>query len=678
VQILPFPTTEIRDFGYPISMQRQRVVIEHVKPQVDAGRFPVKRVAGDSVSVEARIFADGREAIHAMLLHRRSPGVKPWQRVTMRSVADDLWTGSFEVAEPGLYEFTIHAWVDTFETWRRDLRARLDAGHNVSTELLTGARLADEAAARATGKDQEQLLEFAHFLRTDEASELRIPLALDNDLAEIMRRYPEAGLVTEYPSALNVRVERCRASFSSWYLMFPRSCGSAGVHGTFSDCEPFLQRIAEMGFDVVCLPPIHPIGRTGRRASDGLSEAEPDDVGNPYAVGSPEGGHKSIHPALGTLDDFRQLMRQAADLGIEIALDLAFQCSPDHPYLQEHPEWFRTGPDGSVRRAESPPRVYPDIVPFDFETADVDQLWQELQSIVEFWIEQGVRIFRADLPQQKPFAFWEWLLKETHERHPDVVFLADGFTRPAVLELLGKVGFSQCCVNFPWRNTKTELTEYFTRLEAGDVRDFLCPSAWPNTPDVLSEFLQTGGRTAFRIRLVLAATLAASYGVYGPAFELCETGSAESVAERYAVSERYALKEWAIGEVPDLRDDITRINDIRRRCPALQGDGSLRFHSVENEQIIGFSKRDEKTGDLVLIVVNLDPFHAQSGWLELPLEELGLPQERSFEVHDLASDRRHLWSGPRNFVELNPAISPACIFEIRGRVPTESDFEYFL
>lgn len=659
-------------------MQHQRVVIEHVKPRVDAGQFPVKRVAGDSVLVEACIFADGREAINALLLHRRSSGVEPWQRVSMQPAGDDLWRANFEVAEPGLYEFTIHAWIDTFETWRRDLRARLDADLEVSAELLTGARLAADAASRAEGKDQEQLLEFAHFLRTDEASELRIPLALDNDLAEIIGRYPETGLVTEYPVHLKVRVERQRASFGSWYLMFPRSCGSAGVHGTFSDCEPFLERIGEMGFDVVCFPPIHPIGKTGRRGSDGRSEALPADVGNLYAVGSMEGGHKSIHPELGTLEDFHRLVKKAGDLGIEIALDLAFQCSPDHPYIQEHPEWFRTGPDGSIRRAEFPPRIYADIVPFDFESGDADRLWQELLSIVEFWVQQGVRIFRADFPQQKPFAFWEWLLQELRRRHPDVVFLADGFTRPAVLERLGKVGFSQCCVNFPWRNTKAELTEYFTAMRAAEVRNSLRPSAWPNTPDVLPEFLQTGGRAGFRIRLILAATLASSYGVYGPAFELCETRSAESRAEQYAVSERYALKEWAIGEVPDLREEITQVNDIRRRCPALQDERNLRFHLIENEQIICYSRRDEKAESLVLVTVNLDPFHVQSGRLELPLEELGLPRERSFEVHDLISDRRYLWSGPRNFVELDPEISPACIFEIRGRVPTENDCEYFL
>ncbi len=659
-------------------MQRQRVTIEHVKPQVDAGRFPVKRVTEDLVSVEARIFADGRDAISAELLHRRSAPGSTWQSVPMRTAGGDQWTAAFAVSEPGLHHFTIRAWIDAFETWRRDLRRRIDAGQDVAGELLVGARLAQDAAERATGKDREQLLEFAHFLRTDEAPGLRIPLALDDELAEIIRRYPEGDLVTRHPTEFEVLVESKRARFGSWYEMFPRSCGSAGISGSFADCEPFLERVAEMGFEVVCFPPIHPIGRTGRRGADGRSEASPEDVGNPYAVGSEEGGHKSIHPELGTMEDFHRLLEKASSLGIEIALDLAFQCSPDHPYLQEHPEWFRTAPDGSVRRAEVPPRRYDDIVPFDFETAAVESLWQELHSIVEFWIAQGVRLFRADLPHQKPFAFWKWLLEKTREQHPEVVFLAGGFARPSVVERLGKIGFSQCCVNFPWRNTKAELVEYFTALRAEEVREYLRPSAWPNTPEVLPEFLQTGGRAAFLIRLILAATLSSSYGVYGPAFELCETEPSESGSARYAVAEKYALKEWAIGEVADLREQIGRVNAIRRQCPGLQSNRNLRFHAVENQQIICYSKRDDETEALVLVAVNLDPYHVQSGWLDLPLEGLGLPADRSFEVRDLLSGSRHLWFGPRNFVELDPRTSPARIFEIRGKVPTERDFEFFI
>ncbi len=659
-------------------MQRQRVVIEDVRPQVEAGLLPVKRVAGDTVRVRARIFADGREAINASLFYRRVSGDGQWKATAMQPDGEDIWWASFSVPELGLYEFTVRAWVNIFETWRRDLRRKRDAGRDVSAELMTGADLAAEAAGRAARKDQEQLAEFAHFLRTDEASELRIPLALDDDLAEIIRRYPEPALVTEYPSVLTVRVERQRARFSSWYEMFPRSCGAGGVHGTFSDCEPYLERIGEMGFDVVCFTPVHPIGQTGRRGADGRSGALPGEVGSPYAVGAAEGGHKAIHPELGTLEDFHRLLEKAEALGIEIALDLAFQCSPDHPYLDEHPDWFRTDPDGSVRRFEASAHRYEDIVPFDFETAASDQLWQELRSIVEFWIEQGVRVFRADLPQLKPFGFWEWLLRETRERHPEVVFLAGGFSRPAVVERLGKVGFSQCCVNFPWRNTKEELTEYFTSLNAPEVREFLRPSAWPNTPNVLPDFLQSGGRAAFRIRLLLAATLAASYGVYGPAFELCETASAAEESEQYAVREQYGLKEWPIGEVPDLREDISRVNAIRRRCRALQDDRNLLFHPVDNRQILCYSRRDGDAGELLLIVVNLDPFHGQSGWIELPLESLGLPRERVFEVRDLVSDSRYLWSGPRNFVELDPAISPGCIFEIHMKVPSERDFEHFV
>lgn len=659
-------------------MQRQRVVIEDVRPQVDAGRFPVKRVAGDRVWASARIFADGRDAINAMLLHRRSGADQPWEQVAMRSDREDQWTAGFQVDEPGLYEFTIRAWIDVFGTWRRSLRKRIEAGQDVTQELLIGARLASEAAERADGKDREQLLEFAHFLRTDEASELRIPLALDDELAEIIRRFPPSETITEHPIPLTVRVERQRARFGSWYEMFPRSCGAEGVHGTFDDCEPFLERVSEMGFDVVCFPPIHPIGQTGRRGPDGRSDADSTDVGNPYAVGSPDGGHTAVHPDLGTLDDFSRLIEKASGLGIEIALDLALQCSPDHPYIDEHPDWFRASADGSIRCLEVPPRRYDDIVPFDFEGAGSGELWRELQGVVEFWIERGVRIFRVDLPQQKPFAFWEWLLKETRERHPDVLFVSGGFTRPAVAERLAKLGFSQCLVNFPWRNTKVELAESFAFLTGSEVGEFLRPIAWPNTPEVLPEFLQAGGRAAFLIRLFLAGTLASSYGIYGPAFELCESEASASEPERYAIWERFALKEWPIGERPDIGAEIGRLNAIRRRCPALQDHRNLCFHSVDNQQILAYSKRGEASEDLLLIIVNLDPFHAQSGWLELPLEAMGLARERPFEVHDLWSDSHFLWFGPRNFIELDPQDSPAQILQIRGSVPTERDFEYFL
>jgi len=433
-----------------------------------------------------------------------------------------------------------------------------------------------------------------------------------------------------------------------------------------------------MGFDVLYLPPIHPIGKTHRKGRNNSAVCAPDDVGSPWAIGSPEGGHKAVHPSLGTVQDFRRLVAKAKEQGLEIALDIAFQCSPDHPYVREHRNWFRERPDGSVQYAENPPKKYEDIFPFDFETGAWRELWEELKSILEFWIGTGVRIFRVDNPHTKPYAFWEWLIGEIQKVHPDVLFLSEAFTRPKVMYRLAKVGFTQSYTYFAWRNSKRELTEYFTELARPPVRDFLRPNLWPNTPDILTEPLQYGGRPVFMARLVLAATLGASYGIYGPAFERCESRAIAPGKEEYLDSEKYQIRHWEIDREDSLSEFIGRVNRIRRENPALQSDDRLAFHPVDNDQLIAYSKATPDLSNIVLTVVNLDPHHTQSGWIDLPLERLGLDPAVPFQGHDLLGGGRYLWHGRRIYLELRPRETPAHILRLRRKVRTERDFDYFL
>jgi starch synthase (maltosyl-transferring) len=461
--------------------------------------------------------------------------------------------------------------------------------------------------------------------------------------------------------------------------MFPRSASNKpGRHGTFKDVEARLPYVSAMGFDVLYLPPIHPIGESFRKGKNNVEQADDGDVGSPWAIGSSAGGHKAIHPQLGTLEDFRRLVAAAEKVGIEIALDAAFQCSPDHPYVKEHPDWFRQRPDGTIQYAENPPKKYQDIYPFDFESKDWQNLWDELKGIFEFWIEQGVKIFRVDNPHTKPFAFWEWCIGEIKSSHPEVLFLSEAFTRPKIMYRLAKLGFTQSYTYFAWRNTKRELTEYVTALTRSETREFLRPNFWPNTPDILTEYLQLGGRPAFVSRLVLAALLSPNYGIYGPPFEHCWNASREPGSEEYLDSEKYQVHHHDLDRPGSLKDFIARVNRLRREHAALQTNQNLQFHHVDNEEIICFSKSSEDRSQIILAVVSLDPHHRQSGWVELPLEDFGLDADRPCQVHDLLSDARFLWHGRRNYVELNPEIVPAHVFQVRRRIRSEKDFEYYL
>ena len=655
-------------------------MIEGVKPEIDCGRFPVKRAVGETVEVEADIFADGHDELTAVLLHRREQdGV--WNEAPMQHLGNDRWRGEFTVRESGPCRYTIRAWVDRFETWRRDLAKKIEAGQDVSPDLVVGAGLVERAARRASGPSASGLRAWARRLRAlspATAHPIADPLgaepaadraeALSPELAELMRAWPDRRHAATYGRELHVVVDRERARFGAWYEMFPRSASpEPGSHGTLKDVEARLPYVAEMGFDVLYLPPVHPIGRSFRKGKNNSVAAGRDDPGSPWAIGAEEGGHTSVHPQLGTIEDFDRLVSRAEDYGIEVAMDLAYQCSADHPYLKEHPEWFRRRPDGTIQYAENPPKKYQDIYPLDFETAAWPELWEELKRVVEFWIGHGIRIFRVDNPHTKPFAFWEWLIGGVKARHPDVLFLSEAFTRPKVMYMLAKVGFTQSYTYFAWRNTKQELTEYFLELTRSEARDFFRPNLWPNTPDILTETLQKGGRPAFVSRFVLAATLGANYGIYDPAFELCENRPLEEGREEYLDSEKYEFRHWDIDRKDSLSTLIGQVNRIRRENPALHWDRSLQFHPTDDDRLLCYSKRSADGRNAILVVVNLDPHHVQSGWVHLWLHDLGLETGAAFGLRDLLNGSLYAWRGSANFVKLDPTAIPVHIFRVEPR-----------
>jgi starch synthase (maltosyl-transferring) len=657
---------------------RHRIVIETVTPEIDGGRYPIKRTIGEEVVVEADVFADGHDVLGVALLYRRHDDAQ-WIEASMAFLTNDRWQASFRVTDLGRYHYTVTGWIDHFQTWRRDFIKKKEAGQKVVIELLEGAGLIDEASRRAP-KDEGKLLKaWADLLRSSDLPDSqRIDHALDLDLAAVVAKHPDRRFATVYEKELPVIVDRERARFSAWYEMFPRSCSKSGPHGTFKDCEERLPYIASMGFDVLYLPPIHPIGFIHRKGKNNAAHAAPDDPGSPWAIGSAEGGHKAIHPQLGTVKEFRQFLDKAKSWGLEIALDLAYQCSPDHPYVNQHREWFKVRPDGTVQYAENPPKKYQDIYPLEFESEQWRALWEELRSVVQYWIDQDVRIFRVDNPHTKPFPFWEWLIRDIQAEYPAVIFLAEAFTRPKVMYRLAKLGFNQSYTYFAWRTTKAELTEYFVELTQSEVREYFRPHLWPNTPDILTEELQHGGRPAFMARLVLAATLGASYGIYGPAFELCERQPREPGSEEYLDSEKYEIKQWDIDRTDNLKDFIGLVNRIRAENPALHGLESLRFHPTDNDQLICYSKSTADGNNVILVVVNLNPYYTHSGWVQLDLDHLGLDPQHPFQVQDLLINAYYRWQGPRNYVAINPHSVPAHIFRVRRWLRSEEGFDYFL
>jgi starch synthase (maltosyl-transferring) len=641
-----------------------RVVIEQVTPQLDGGRHAIKRTVGDVLAVSAAIFCEGHGAITGRLLYRGPGDDEPWSSVALRyEVNPDRWFGEITLDRPGRWEYSVVAWPDHYQSWSRDLRLRMAAGQDIESELLEGAALLEETQARHSGERAARLRRAVEILRdSSEPVGDRAALALRSDLLDDAFGPLREGEATLYEHTLSVIVERELAAFGSWYELFPRSQSrEPGRHGTLRDVEERLPALAALGFDVLYLPPIHPIGRTHRKGKNNQNEAEPDDVGSPWAIGAAEGGHDAVHPELGTLDDFDHLVQTSAEFGIEVALDYALQCSPDHPWLREHPEWFFVRPDGTLRHAENPPKKYEDIYPLNFWCSDWQALWQECLRLFLFWIQHGVRIFRVDNPHTKPFAFWEWILAEVRRQHPDVIFLSESFTRPNRMNHLAKLGFSQSYTYFTWKNSSWELREYLGQLSDPECQQYYRPNFFTNTPDILHEYLQHGGRAAFRVRLLLAATLSPSYGIYS-GFELCENVPVRPGSEEYLDSEKYQIvtRDWnARGNI---KRDITQLNSIRRDNPALGRFDNLTLLHSDYAGILAYWKA--APDDDLIIVVNLDPHETHETMVHLPLERLGLGRDQPFQVRDLLTGERYTWKGESNYVRLDPRMRVGHVLRI--------------
>jgi starch synthase (maltosyl-transferring) len=642
-------------------------VIEHVSPSVDGGRFPAKTTSGDVVPIEADVFTDGHDHVAARVLHRHEAD-DDWSELPMRSLGNDRWRADLKVRTTGAFRFRVEGWIDTWGTWRSDLAKRLAAGQDVTGELREAAPLVAGAArrARAAGAadDAARLADYASRLKAPKPGEVD-DLAASEELDALMERHPDRRRGAAVSETFELVAARERARHGAWYELFPRSASpEPGRHGTLRDVAALVPDVADLGFDVLYLPPIHPIGRTNRKGPNNSPAARPGDPGSPWAIGAAEGGHTAIHPELGTFDDFEHLQAELKRHDMELALDLAFQCSPDHPWVTEHPEWFRHRADGTIRYAENPPKKYEDIYPLDFDTKDREGLWNALRDVVLFWMDRGVRIFRVDNPHTKPFAFWAWLLAEAKSRDPDTLFLSEAFTRPRVMERLAKIGFDQSYTYFAWRRTKWELTDYLTELTQTPVRDFLRPNLWPNTPDILTDQLQEGGPPAFRLRFLLAATLGANYGIYGPAFEHMESTPREPGSEEYRDSEKYEIKHRSATPAGGLGELIAQVNRIRREHPALRYDRTLRFHPVDDERLLAYSKTLPDGEDPVLVIANLDPEHPRAGWVDIRMPELGMAWDAPFTARDLLTGEAFAWRGARNYVELHPGHQPGHVLAI--------------
>lgn len=684
------PREKSKDRADVLLKMPSRVIIDRVLPTVESGQFSPKRYIDEEIEIQAWLLVDGHETAKGRIFYRHEDETNS-QMIPLKPGGNDVWSGRFQPQRLGRYQVIIEAAIDRFSTWRSDTLKKLAAGQRIDVDLQVGLELVEswrelvnsDLAEKLTIKS-EQMRTYALKAKSGsaieggssiESEELRVWLD-DPELRQIAELIFDPKSHVRYQNVISIQVECRLARFSTWYELFPRSVSSEpGRHGTFRDVERRLGYIEDMGFDVLYLPPIHPIGHSFRKGKNNALNSQSSDVGSPWAIGSHLGGHKDILPELGTNEDFRSLINAAAKRGISVAMDLAFQCSPDHPYVREHPEWFKKRPDGSIQYAENPPKKYQDIYPFDFETPNWRELWQELKSVVEHWIEQGIRVFRVDNPHTKPLHFWEWLISEIKKSNPDVIFLAEAFTRPKVMAYLAKIGFTQSYTYFSWRNTKWELTQYAQELTKTDLIDYFLPNFWPNTPDILPPHLQSGHRPTYIQRLILAATLSSSYGIYGPAFELMESVPREEGIEEYRNSEKYQLRDWDLNRADSIAPVIKLVNQIRRENFCLQSNRSLEFHDVNNESLIAYSKVFED--NRILVVVNLDPYHTQSGTVEIPLKAWGIDPNETFQVQDLLTGSRYFWSGWRNYVELNPWTLPAHIFLVRRKLPSVNEFEYF-
>jgi starch synthase (maltosyl-transferring) len=648
------------------------VVVEAVEPVVDGGRFATKAVVGDPFVVSADVFAHGHGLVRAVLRHRRA-GTRRWTETPMTHLVNDRFAGDIVPASEGVLELEVAGVSDDLATWVRDARRRLEADRPDPLDAEIGSRLLEDAAdddlkdsGAGDRKSGAEPSEIARMLAARVAEDLDLEtLSMIDELAETLAcrriRHDRGSASVRFKAV----VAPTKAAFSTWYELFPRSASSDPRRtGRLSDVIDRLDYVAALGFDVLYLPPVHPIGMTARKGKGNTTTTAPGDVGSPWAIGGPAGGHDAIAPELGTLADFERLVAAAQAYGIDIAMDLAFQCSPDHPWVTAHPGWFRHRPDGTIACAENPPKRYDDIYPIDFHTSDRDGLWRALYRVTKTWAERGVRIFRVDNPHTKPFAFWEWLIAEIKRDHPRAIFLSEAFTRPKVMHRLAKLGFDQSYTYFTWRFEKWDLTQYFEELAHGPGSSYFRPNVWPNTPDILAQSLQHGGRPSFVSRLVLAGGLSANYGIYGPVFELMWDMPASPGSEEYLHSEKYEVHHHDLDDPRSLRHLISQVNLARRRHPALQRDRGLRFLPVDNEHIIAWAKRDDSGNDVVIGVVNLDPYWLQSGFVDVDLGDVGIMPGDTFGAHDVLTNETYIWQGGRNFVSLDPASVPAHLLEL--------------
>jgi starch synthase (maltosyl-transferring) len=641
-----------------MNLGKSRVIIENVQPSVDGGLYPAKRTVGERVDVTANIFGDGHDHIRANVLYKKE-NADNWIAVELLHSFNDEWSASFTVMETGRFVFTVEAWIDHFETWYDGFKKKAAAKVDVRVELMEGGIF-----LKTVGKGNKELLAKAKKLEDKDHYHDSISWVLSKEFEEIVHRFPLKENETTYQQGLIVVVENKDVLFNTWYEFFPRSSAlEAGKHGTFHDSIKLLPRVSAMGFDVLYFPPIHPIGKANRKGKNNSVRSQPGEPGSPWAIGSDEGGHKSILPALGTQEDYRQLIHEATKYNIKIALDLAFQCAPDHPYVKEHPEWFKQRPDGSIQYAENPPKKYQDIYPFNFECDNWQELWDELKSVIIFWIEQGVTIFRVDNPHTKPIPFWQWAIAEVNKVYPHIIFLAEAFTRPKVMASLAKIGFQQGYTYFTWRVTKQEITDYMKELVYGPSRNYFRPNFWPNTPDILPYHLQNQGENSFILRFALASTLSSSYGMYGPSYEFLENSPVEN-KEEYFNSEKYEVRHYDWKKTNRMTDIISLVNKARKENAALQSTWNIQFCSIENDNLIAYLKATDDLTNIILVVVTLDPFVSQQGFVQLPKERLKLSDKINVKVTDLITEEKYTWTQEWNYVELNPYKLPFHIFKL--------------
>ena len=651
------------------------IIIEKVDPEVDSGRYPIKREVGDRLEVSADIFKEGHDVLAAVLRYR-TINETTWHEAAMSHVDNDRWSGHFDLQENTRYLYTIGAFTNTFESWRQEVTKKSQAGERIESELLEGRALVEGAAKRATGQDKARLNELLKQWRSSDTQEAQLAVALSEELAQLVERHQERTAWTVYDRELKVVVDRVRARYGAWYEIFPRSQGTIpGKGSTFQECEQRLPAIKAMGFDVLYLTPVHPIGRTNRKGKNNSLTPTPTDPGSPYAIGNEQGGHDAVEPSLGTIADFDQFEKAVRAQGMELAMDFAINCSPDHPYVKEHPEWFAHRPDGTIKYAENPPKKYQDIYNVDFYCKDWFGLWNEMKRVILFWADHGVKIFRVDNPHTKPVAFWEWLIREVQDRHPDAIFLSEAFTRPKMMKVLAKAGFTQSYTYFTWRNFKQELTDYLIELSRSEMKEYFRPNFFTNTPDILPEILQQGGRPAFKFRLVLAATLSPSYGIYS-GYEVCENRALPG-KEEYLDSEKYEITVWDWDRPGHIVDYVTLLNRIRRENPALHELENLEFYESSNDQVLFYGKSTVDKKNSVLVAVNLSPFQSQDAHLRIPIAALGIKPDETYQLHNMITDQRDLMIGDSYILRLDPQVEPAAIFVVRRWTHREQEFDYF-